>query len=218
MSTATPLRRSSRAKASPRSVLPAASTLPGESDERANSSSEGRTRFAPLPVSTQASGSSGNVGTAVRAPDFDESAATPPKPPKRAKQLLLAPTSPRIFREAPSPITPSKLIRHVLPRINLPSLDKPFNLPAHSVEDRAFDREELETNKQYTINRGSVGKTYFRSQRFIALKPELNICDPGPDALGEPLVIITNDAYCAKFHEAVEYGREQGSGRGKGAH
>lgn len=182
----------------------------------------------------------------MRAPDFDESAATPPKPPKRAKQvrissplasdsfpacpltpycisvplsqLLLAPTSPRIFREAPSPITPSKLIRHVLPRINLPSLDKPFNLPAHSVEDRAFDREELETNKQYTINRGSVGKTYFRSRRFIALKPELNICDPGPDALGDPLVIITNDAYCAKFHEAVEYGREQGSGRGKGAH
>ncbi|GAA5955000.1 hypothetical protein JCM8115_005594 [Rhodotorula mucilaginosa] len=159
-----------------------------------------------------ASGSSGHVGTTARARDSDESVATPPKPPKKAKLLLPAPTSPRIFRKAPSPSTTAALIRHVFPHIDLPSLDKPLDLPDISADKRAFDRKELRTNPQATINRGSVGTTYFRSRRFIALKPELNVCDPGPTALGEPLVVITDDAVCRKFFEAVEYGREPGSG------
>lgn len=128
------------------------------------------------------------------------------------QQLLPAPTSPRIFRKAPSPSTTAALIRHVFPHIDLPSLDKPLDLPDISADKRAFDRKELRTNPQATINRGSVGTTYFRSRRFIALKPELNVCDPGPTALGEPLVVITDDAVCRKFFEAVEYGREPGSG------
>ena len=260
--TPTLLRRSPRAKTSPRSALPAASILPHESDQRSTSSAEVRARYVAVPASMQVSkrkrsikfcdiswltwvfrsagfgfqrdfryyrkssglcrvhrdsaqaAEKGQACTNSRALSHSTPVELPTDPIVSVllEQLLPAPTSPRIFSKAPSSITPSALIRHVFPHINLPSLDKPFDLTDISADKRAFTREELRTNPQATINRGSVGTTYFRTRRFIALKPELNICDPGPTALGEPLVVVTNDAVCRKFFEAVECGRERGSG------